>query len=167
MIKCLIVMCIIFSLTACASLPRRQIETVIDISAPRELVWETLIDGQAYETWNPFITKMEGEIIEGGRLRNTMMPTPGKSMTFSPRLLKVDNNRELRWLGKLYLPGLFDGGHYFKLEDSTKGTKLIHGEKFSGIALLFMDVRKFEDNFNQMNSALSKQVTSKNPQDFQ
>jgi len=152
----------ILALSACTSLPKQNIETVIEIPAPRVVVWETLTHVEGYENWNPFITKMEGEISEGLRLKNTMSPNPGESMVFKPKILKVDQNRELRWLGRLFLPGLFDGEHYFILEDSPTGTKLTHGENFTGLALLFMNVKKFEKNLNQMNRALLHQLVTSN-----
>ncbi len=150
----------LFVLAACTSLPKQNIETTIDIPASRSDVWETLTKAEAYENWNPFITKMEGEIGEGLRLRNTMSIKPGKDMVFKPKILTVDQNSELRWLGRLLLPGLFDGEHYFLLEDSPTGTKLTHGENFSGIGLLFMNVSKFEENFDQMNRALFNQFVA-------
>ena len=32
-------------------------------------------------------------------------------MTFKPKVLIAELNRELRWLGRLLVPGLFDGKH--------------------------------------------------------
>ena len=37
-------------------------------------------------------------------------------MRFKPRVLKAEPNRELRWLGHLGIPGLFDGEHIFTIE---------------------------------------------------
>jgi len=148
-------------LSACASLQKRNVETVIDIPASRGAVWEALTNVEGHANWNPFIINMEGEIGEGLRLKNTMSPSPGQSMVFKPKILKVEQNRELRWLGRFLLPGLFDGEHYFILEDSLTGTKLTHGENFKGLGLLFTNVQKFEKNFDQMNRALLDQVVSK------
>jgi len=157
----LVLMVAALILSACTSLPKQNIETVIDIPASRGEVWETLTNVEGHTDWNPFITKMEGEIGEGLRLINTMSPKPGQSMVFKPKVLKVDQNRELRWLGRLLIPGLFDGEHYFLLEESSTGTKLTHGENFSGIGLIFMNVQNFEKNFDQMNRALLQQVVTK------
>jgi len=157
----LILMVAIMALSACASLTKQNVETTIDIPASRVAVWETLTNVEGHANWNPFITKMEGKIGEGLRLKNTMSPNPGESMVFKPKILKVDQNRELRWLGHFLLPGLFDGEHYFILEDSPIGTKLTHGENFRGVGLLFMNVQKFEKNLDQMNRALLDHVVPK------
>ena len=37
-------------------------------------------------------------------------------MTFKPRVLNAEPERELRWLGHLLVPGLFDGEHSFTIE---------------------------------------------------
>src|SRR5262249_4977516 len=54
-------------------------------------------------------------------------------MTFKPEVLVATPNKELRWLGKLGLHGIFDGEHFFVLTTNGDGTtRLNHGERFSG-----------------------------------
>lgn len=36
-------------------------------------------------------------------------------MTFKPKILIVEPNKEFRWKGKLGINGIFDGKHYFIL----------------------------------------------------
>lgn len=55
-------------------------------------------------------------------------------MTFRPVLLKVQSNRELRWLGRLLVPGLFDGEHGFVIEPVDQSrVRFTQSEKFSGL----------------------------------
>ncbi len=55
-------------------------------------------------------------------------------MRFTPTVLSVRPNRELRWLGRLFLRGLFDGEHYFLLEPLNESrTRFVQGENFSGL----------------------------------
>jgi len=59
-------------------------------------------------------------------------------MTFRPIVLLAAPNTELRWLGHLLLPGIFDGEHYFKIAPSTPGrVRFTQGEKFSGVLVAF------------------------------
>lgn len=67
-------------------------------------------------TWNPFIKAISGEPKTGSRLSVHIVP-PGKSgMWFKPTVIAVRPEHELRWLGHLMVPGIFDGEHYFLLD---------------------------------------------------
>ena len=55
-------------------------------------------------------------------------------MDFKPIVLKNQFRQEFRWKGKLGMKGIFDGEHYFILEEiSTKQTRFIQGENFTGL----------------------------------
>jgi hypothetical protein len=67
-------------------------------------------------SWNPFIKSVSGALAPGSTLAVHIAP-PGKSgMQFKPTVLAANRERELRSLGRLFLPGIFDGEHYFLLE---------------------------------------------------
>ena len=83
-------------------------------------------------------------------------------MRFRPTVLAVQPNRELRWKGKLLVPGLFDGEHYFKLEAKPAGGLTFHqGELFSGI-LVPLFRRSLDgatkQGFVAMNDALKREA---------
>ena len=83
-------------------------------------------------------------------------------MNFKPTVLKADTNQEFRWKGHLFVKGLFDGEHFFKLEETAEGhTRFIHGENFSGIlsGMVLKKVGKAtRAGFAAMNEALKNQV---------
>jgi hypothetical protein len=111
-----------------------RLETQIDIDAPAERVWSLLIDFPSYPRWNPFIRSIAGTLEVGQSLDVLIQPPGARGTRFRPAVLAVQPNRELRWKGKLFLPGLFDGEHYFKLEAKPWGGVTFHqGEIFSGI----------------------------------
>lgn len=140
--------------------PTREIVTEIVIEAAPERVWSVLANGEAFGDWNPFIISMKGDLVAGAVIENTLQPEPGKRMTFRPRVLVADENRELRWLGRLLLPAIFDGEHYFLLQPHPAGTRLVHGERFSGIGLWLIDPARFKANFAAMNIALKHKAES-------
>ena len=85
-------------------------------------------------------------------------------MVFTPEVIEAKVNEELRWVGRLAIPGIFDGEHYFILETHEGQTRFIHGEKFSGFALWFINTDQYLENFKAMNIALSnrlKELTNK------
>lgn len=136
-----------------------EIRTEIEIAAPAEQVWEVLADTEAYPEWNPFIISSTGNLEEGGQLTNEIS-NDGSTRTFKPRVLVVNEAKELRWIGRFGAPGIVDGEHYFILEDAGDGrTRLIQGETFTGVLVPFagraLDVA---DEFNAMNTALKARV---------
>ncbi|HEY0899898.1 MAG TPA: SRPBCC domain-containing protein [Sphingobacteriaceae bacterium] len=141
----------------------QSIKTEIIINANKERVWEILMDFRNYPTWNPFIISIKGEPKEGSRLTNTLL-NGQKTMTFKPLVLKVTPNAYFEWMGSLWFKGLFDGRHYFKIEETGPGqVKLIHGEEFSGLlssSILKQIGEKTRQNFIKMNGAL-KQLAEK------
>lgn len=94
----------------------REINSVIEISASPQKVWRALTDFEAFREWNPFMRPVVGMATEGARLRVQIRPPGGKAMAFRPTVTKVTQNRELQWRGRLWMPGLFDGVHIFKIE---------------------------------------------------
>ncbi len=83
-------------------------------------------------------------------------------MTFRPRVLWATNQQELRWLGHLGFPGLFDGEHYFQLTAlSNEYTRFTQGEYFSGILVgVFISSTEAatKAGFHAMNQALKNRA---------
>ena len=141
----------------------RELHTEIGIDAPPGRVWRVLTDFAAYPEWNPFVTSVRaaGELKEGARLEIVVRVPDGPTMTFEPRVLKAEPGRELRWLGTLPLPGLFNGEHIFRLEPAAGDrSRFLHGERFSGLLIPFMGgvLRKTERGYRLMNEALKRRV---------
>ena len=139
-----------------------EIKTEITINSPIEKVWQILVKFQDHPHWNPFITKISGELTPGTTLNVFICPPNKKGMRFKPKLIKMEPNKELRWVGKLGLATLFQGEHYFLLEAITpQQTKLIHGEIFSGwlVPLLKKDLTgATKQGFIAMNEALKTKL---------
>ncbi len=139
-----------------------KLQTEIMINASVSTVWQILTNFEAYPTWNPFIKSIKGEAKEGAILENVIHPEGGKAQTFKPTVLKSIPNQEFRWLGRLFVKGLFDGEHYFILEKVNENTtRFIHGENFSGILvniLMGMMKEQIQTSFEKMNQALKRKA---------
>ncbi|NJO90032.1 MAG: SRPBCC domain-containing protein [Chloroflexia bacterium] len=137
----------------------KQIKTEIIINASKEKVWTILTDFENYKNWNPFIVNSGGKAVVGSKLTNTMK-LDEKTQTFRPKVLKVDENKYFDWLGHLFFKGLFDGHHYFKIEElADNQVKLVQGENFSGIlsGMILKSIgEKTMANFVKMNNALKE-----------
>ena len=134
-----------------------ELRREIEIDAPPERVWAVVTDFAAYPDWNPFIRRISGELRIGARLEVRIEPPGGRAMTFKPTVQAVEANRELRWLGRLLVPGIFDGEHSHRIEPLEHGrSRFIESERFSGVlvGLFKRTLQKTETGFGQMNDAL-------------
>src|SRR6266540_141611 len=128
----------------------KQLRAQIDIQATPDRVWEVLTDFAAYPEWNPFITQARGTARVGERLTNRMQPVGGRGITFRPTVLEADPGRQLRWLGRMLTPGIFDGE-----------VRLIQHEQFRGLLAPLMAKsldRHTLPGFELMNQALKRRA---------
>jgi hypothetical protein len=144
---------------------RWRISTAVEIDAPPSRVWDVLVDLPAYPQWNPFIVQAEGKVAAGETL-SLRMALPGREpMTIEPRLLVVEPPRELRWKGRLLVPGLFDGEHAFVLTPLDDGrTRVDHFERFRGLLLPIAKRMVYDatvESFHALNAALAKRAAGR------
>src|SRR5215813_5393414 len=138
----------------------RRIATAVGIDSPAAAVWQVLVDFAAYPDWNPFIRRIAGEPRVGGRLEVTVQPANRKPMTFRPTVRVADAGRELRWLGRVLMPGLFDGEHAFVIEQRSGGCRFRHEETFRGLLVPAFGAMLSDtgQSFVAMNEALKRRV---------
>ena len=141
-----------------------QLSSSIEIEATADEVWSVLTDFDAYSEWNPTIFKSEGEARVGARLAHQMRRQGGGSVSLRPRVLVADPGRELRWLGHLLLPGIFDADHRFLIEEVEAGrVRLTQAEKLSGVMVPFMRGlgESTTAGFEAMNAALKERTEAR------
>ena len=131
----------------------KQIKTSITINASKEKIWKILTDFENYPEWNSFIKSVTGEVKVGKQIKIKL-----QGMTFKPIILIFNENSELKWLGRLWFKGIFDGEHKFKLTDNGNGTtNFEQSEIFSGILVKLFSKSLDKDTkngFEQMNKEL-------------
>jgi hypothetical protein len=145
----------------------KEIRTEIVINTGVERVWKTLTFFKQYPEWNPFISMVQGDVRVGKTIKIRLTPPGMKPMIFKSRVIKIDPDRELRWIGHLILPGIFDGEHIFELAiNSDWSTTLVQREIFGGVLIPFLK-NKLEDNirrgFEMMNKRLKEECELSSP----
>ncbi len=138
----------------------KELKTEILIYTTPQKVWAILSDFQNYHVWNPFIRSIKGNIAVGSKITARLEPPEANGMTFTPKILVFEKDKELRWIGHLLFPGLFDGEHKFELIDNENGTTTFRqSEKFGGIFVPFfkklLDINT-TNGFNLMNQKLKE-----------
>ena len=135
----------------------RTIQAVTEIAAPVGAVWTELADVASYAEWNPFITEFDGELTVGARPAVQIAPPGARPMTFRPTITEVAEDERLEWVGRVLLPGIFDGRHSFVLEAiGDHRTRLTQTEHFSGLLVTLTGgmLAKTQVGFEAMNEAL-------------
>ena len=86
-------------------------------------------------------------------------------MRFRPKVLVADPPRELRWLGHLLFPGLFDGEHRFAIHPLPGDrVRFEQSERFSGLLVPLLRKgleRDTKRGFVEMNAALKQRAEGK------
>ena len=139
----------------------REIETTVEIDAPPAAVWRVLTDFPAYGEWNPFITSIAGNVEEGEQLTVRLEPPGGKGMTIKPTVLAAKLDRELRWKGRLLMPGTVRRRAHVPDRASRRRAQPVRPrERFTGILVGLVKgvLGKTEAGFEQMNAALAQRV---------
>jgi hypothetical protein len=134
-----------------------EVTTSVEIAASAAHVWTVLTDFAQYPQWNPFVVSATGSPVVGGKLRVRLKPPGGRAMTFRPRVLVATRERELRWLGRVLVPGLFDGEHRFVIEPTGAAScRFTQAETFRGVLVPVLRSRfdQIQAGFDEMNAAL-------------
>jgi len=142
---------------------KKELYSEIEIEADSEKVWGILSDFSSYPDWNPFMRSIKGELAVGKKLVVLMQPTGSRGTTFKPTVLTADRNHEIRWIGHLLVPGLFDGEHILEINplEGGKRVRFVQHEKFSGLLLPLLSGMLRNDTargFVEMNKALEERA---------
>jgi hypothetical protein len=141
---------------------RNEIRSETQIDGTADEVWAVLSDFGSYGEWNPGMEDVQGEAKPGSRLTIRFSLNGGRTMTMRPTVLVAEPGRELRWLGRLLVPWVFDGEHRFEIREVAPGrVTFVQGERFKGVLVPFL--RKLIEvdtatTFAKVNEALARRV---------
>src|SRR5918993_1760116 len=140
----------------------KELHSQIEINASVERVWQLLTDFASYPQWNPFIRRISGEPSTGERLEVRLEAPDSRGITLRPKVLDAEPNHQLRWLGHLFVAGLFDGEHSFVIQPLGESrVRFVQREAFSGL-LVPLFARSLDNStlrgFEEMNRALKERA---------
>jgi hypothetical protein len=140
----------------------KEIKTEIEIKAPIEQVWKTLVDFNNWKNWNPIVSDVSGSSSLGSKLSVIMRGKNGKAtQKYQPVISNFESPKSFRWRAKMGAEFLFTNDKVLELEKTNSGTRVIHKELFSGL-MVNMFWKKMETfvpgMLDSMNAALKKQV---------
>jgi hypothetical protein len=143
---------------------RNEVQRETTIDATPDQVWAVLSDFGAYDEWNPAFVSVEGVAEAGTRLDIRFKLKGDRSIPMRPTVLVAEPGRELRWLGRLLVPGLFDGEHRFEIHEEAPGrVRFVQHERFRGLLVPFLRRLIEVDTaamFERVNAALAERVAA-------
>jgi len=101
----------------------------VNIAATAETVWNLLVDAAGFPRWNSTVTLIEGQLVDGARIR---IHVPGTARTFTPRVsVLAPHPRMERSDG---IAAVFKGVRIFQLQTrNDNSTDFVMEERFSGV----------------------------------
>jgi len=127
----------------------------VDIRATAETIWELLTNAEGFPNWNSTVTKIEGQIREGERLK---IHVPGTRQTFKPVVSGLVPGQRMIWSSGIN--PIFKGVRTFLLRPSGDTlTEFVMEERFSGV--VFALTRKLLPDFRPIFEAYATDLARK------
>ncbi len=128
------------------------------IRATPDKIWALLTDAGAYPSWNPSVTKVEGQIALGETVTVHVKLNPGRP--FPVKVTEFQPNSALTWSGGMPL-GLFKGVRTFRLTPKESGiVEFTMKEEFSGLLspLIERSIPDLQPAFEEFAAGLKKRA---------
>lgn len=140
---------------------KTELRSEVEIDAPPARVYAVLTDFSRYESWNPFLTQVRGELVVGRKLSLEMSLPEGKTYILQPEVTRVTEQVELRWRTQFWSATLLEAEQLFILKEARPGvTRVTQGLDFSGFLLRFSakSLTRAARGCVYMNQALKKRA---------
>lgn len=131
-------------------------EAAADIEAPVDVVWAVLTDAAGYTDWDSGVTRLEGSIADGSKLKVFSEVSPDRAF---PVKVALDPPDRMTWTGGMPL-GLFRGVRTFTLSGNGAGTRFHMREEFSGPmeGMITRSMPDLQPSFDQFTAGLKAEA---------
>lgn len=141
----------------------RDYSASVDIDAPAEQVWDVVTDFKSYQSWNPLLSSVEGELTVGGKLRVKPAFAP---MAVPATVTVVDKPNHFEWEDHVPLSLLTPVFSVHLLPLANNRTRVIIAESFTGPLLPILGRRldqQMPPLYEAMGKGLAEQVKQRFP----
>ena len=139
----------------------KTIHAELGVGAPAQVAWEVLADLEGWARWNP-VMRGEGRFEEGARPLITIANPGAKPVELRPKIIRVEEGREIRWLRRLGVPGLFDSEFGMRIAAEDAGRcRFEQFGIFRGLlanAIVARNAKAFEMAFQAMGRAFKREA---------
>jgi hypothetical protein len=144
---------------------RFEIRAEIMLNARMEDVWQAIIAMDQYHRWNTQLAYLGGEVALGSQVKLKLSVAGADPYEFTPTINHWQPQQTFGWIARTGLPYVFDGEHYFELQEKQGQVWLINREVYSGILTPVIRRQPMMKNapagFEQMNEELKQYLDSK------
>lgn len=135
----------------------------VEIDAPPERVWETLLAFERYPAWNPLIRRIEGRPAVGRTIRAIIDQPKFPPIPLRATVTTFDPEREFAWETRLPTAGFVTVTHRFRLRPIADGerTEFTQVEELDGAlgrAVPDRLIGFLAEGFVEMNDALVRRI---------
>ena len=133
-------------------------ETIVN--APRRLVWQLLTDFDGYQSWNPYVTRANGEARTGEQLALRLDPEHEEAQDVVCDVITVKEVRKLYWRCRNHdVPGVLDREHTFRLLPiDADRIRLVYDGRWEGVLVPFVDLDDRKSGYRRMILALKERA---------
>ncbi len=135
---------------------RKSVHHEILIKATPDAVWSVLMDAKSYQEWNPVLIPIEGELVEGARIRYLFRQDEQNESEIPSTVRQLIPQQLLNQGGGM--PGVLTFDHRYILEEMADGTKVTIHEDYRGIGVHFWNPAPVEQAYGRLNEALKRTV---------
>ena len=158
-LKLLIILLVVIAvLVVLYFLGRKSVHHEIIINASPEKVWSVLIDTDNYDSWNPVMKLLEGEVKEGNIVKYRFTQDADNVNEIPSHVKRIVPNKLLNQGGGI--PLILTFNHKYILEPSGNGVKLTIHEDYRGIGINFWNPTPVEAAYGRLNEAIKKRAES-------
>lgn len=136
-------------------------DTLVEINASAETVWEVLTDFERWSEWNPAIPSAAGELSVGGELA-MRLNLSGRAMNVTARIEQLVPGERLSWRGHVGAAFVFTGEREFSIEPhGSRSSQVRHLEAVSGLAAPIFGLLKgkaMTEHHHLLNAAVKRRA---------
>ena len=138
-----------------------EIRKDVEINAPSAKVWRAVVEFEKYKEWNSQLQYLGGEVKPQGLLHLKLSVKGTDPYEFKPIVSYWEENKRFAWLAATGLPRVFDGEHFFELQDLGNGkTMVVNREEYRGVLSLIIRnlpmMKNAPEGFELMNTELKR-----------
>jgi hypothetical protein len=136
-------------------------EAAATIHASPDRIWEVLADVAGYPGWESGITRVDGRLGPGEKIKLYSEVDPERA--FPLKVTEFEPGRRMTWQGGMPIPALFKGVRTFTLTPEGDGATRFHvREQFTGLMspLITRSMPDLQPSFDRFARGLKAQAES-------